>query len=94
MKIDDKLLSKLEKLTMLKIDDRDSMIDELNQIVEFVEILDEINTKDVDATFNTLNSSTPMREDVVVNNRAITTIIANAPKVDGNYFIVPKIIEG
>jgi aspartyl-tRNA(Asn)/glutamyl-tRNA(Gln) amidotransferase subunit C len=94
MKIDDKLLSKLEKLTMLKVDSRESMIDELNQIVEFVEILNEVDTEEVRATFNTLNTATPMRDDIPVQNDALTIILENAPKVEGNYFIVPKILEG
>jgi len=94
MKIDEKLLAKLEKLSMLKADNKEEMINELNQIVEFVEILNEVNTDGIEATFSTLNSSTPLREDIPVDNDAIKTILANAPKVDGNYFIVPKIIEG
>jgi aspartyl-tRNA(Asn)/glutamyl-tRNA(Gln) amidotransferase subunit C len=94
MKIDDKLLAKLEKLSMIKVENRDEMINDLNQIVEFVEILQEVNTDNVEATFNVLNASTPMREDIPVNNDAIKTILEHAPKSESNYFIVPKIIEG
>ena len=94
MKIDEKLLAKLEKLSMIQVEDKESMINDLNQIVEFVEILNEVGTSNIEATFNTLNAATPMREDNPVDNDAIKTILANAPKVDGNYFIVPKIIEG
>jgi len=94
MKIDEKLLAKLEKLSMLKADNKEEMIKDLNQIVEFVEILNEVNTDNIEATFNTLNTSTPLRDDIPQDNDAIKTILANAPKVDGNYFIVPKIIEG
>ena len=94
MKIDEKLLAKLEKLSMIQVEDKESMINDLNQIVEFVEILNEVDTSNIEATFNTLNAATPMREDIPVDNDAIKTILANAPKVDGNYFIVPKIIEG
>jgi len=94
MKIDEKLLAKLEKLSMLKADNKEEMIKDLNQIVEFVEILNDVNTDGIDATFNTLNTSTPLREDIPQDNDAIKTILAHAPKVDGNYFIVPKIIEG
>ncbi len=94
MKIDEKLLAKLEKLSMIQVEDKESMINDLNQIVEFVEILNEVDTSNIEATFNTLNAATPMREDNPVDNDAIKTILANAPKVDGNYFIVPKIIEG
>jgi aspartyl-tRNA(Asn)/glutamyl-tRNA(Gln) amidotransferase subunit C len=94
MKIDDTLLTKLEKLSMIKVEKREEMIEDLNQIVEFVEILQEVDTSDVEATFNVLNASTPLREDMPVDNDAIKTILEHAPKTEGNYFIVPKIIEG
>ena len=94
MRIDEKLLSKLEKLSMIKAENKKEMIDDLNQIVEFVEILNEVDTNNVDATFNTLDVPTPLRDDIPVQNDAIKTILANAPKVEGDYFIVPKIIEG
>jgi aspartyl-tRNA(Asn)/glutamyl-tRNA(Gln) amidotransferase subunit C len=93
MKIDEKLLSKLEKLSMIEIEKREQMVDELNKIVEFVEILNEIDTDGVEATFNTLNRATPLREDIAVEKDVVEVILTNAPKVDGNYFIVPKIIE-
>jgi len=94
MKIDEKLLARLEKLSMLKIENKEEMINDLNQIVEFVEILNEVETENVDATFNVLNASTPVREDIPKDSDVIKTILANAPKTEGNYFIVPKIIEG
>jgi aspartyl-tRNA(Asn)/glutamyl-tRNA(Gln) amidotransferase subunit C len=94
MRIDDKLLAKLEKLSMIKVEDKEGMINDLNQIVEFVEVLQEVDTSDVEATFNVLNASTPVREDKPVDNDAIKTILENAPRSENNYFIVPKIIEG
>jgi aspartyl-tRNA(Asn)/glutamyl-tRNA(Gln) amidotransferase subunit C len=94
MRIDDKLLTKLEKLSTIKVEDKEKMINDLNQIVEFVEILQDVDTSDVEATFNVLNASTPVREDIPVDNDAIKTILKHAPKAEDNYFIVPKIIEG
>jgi len=94
MKIDEKLLAKLEKLSMIKVEEKEKMINDLNQIVEFVEILNEVNTDGIEATFNVLNSATPMREDIPTDNDVIKSVLEHAPKVEGNYFIVPKIIEG
>jgi len=94
MKIDEKLLAKLEKLSMLQVDNKEEMISDLNQIVEFVEVLGEVNTENVEATFNVLNVSTPMREDSPVNSDVIESVLAHAPKTEANHFIVPKIIEG
>ena len=94
MKIDEKLLAKIEKLSMLKADNKEKMLDDLNKIVEFVEILQEVDTSNIEATFNVLNAVTPLREDLPKQSDVIKTILENAPKADNNYFIVPKIIEG
>jgi len=96
MKFDDTMLQRLEKLSMLKIEDakREETINELEKIVGFVEILGELDTEGLDPSFRTLNCGTPMREDTPNENSEIKKIIVeNAPKVEDDYFVVPNIIE-
>jgi len=96
MQIDDKLLTKLEKLSALQIDEnkREEAIEELNKIVEFVEILNELDLSNEKATFTTLKGGTPFREDISkANIETIDTILKNSPKNENRYFVVPKIIE-
>jgi aspartyl-tRNA(Asn)/glutamyl-tRNA(Gln) amidotransferase subunit C len=69
------------------------MAKDLEEIVEFVEMLNELDTSDIDATFSTLNNPTPLREDEPVKSDVINEVLANAPKAKDGYFIVPKIIE-
>ncbi|SFP09789.1 Asp-tRNA(Asn)/Glu-tRNA(Gln) amidotransferase subunit GatC [Hydrogenimonas thermophila] len=96
MKFDDAMLQRLEKLSMLKIEDekREEMINELEKIVGFVEVLGELDTEGLDPSFRTLECGTPMREDIPNENAEIKKIIIeNAPKVKDDYFVVPNIIE-
>ena len=93
MKIDENLIKKLESLAMLEIDDKSSMARDLEEIVEFVENLNEIDTSHIDATFSSLNTQTPLREDEVIKSDVIKEVLKNAPKTKDNFFIVPKIIE-
>jgi len=93
MKIDVKLIERLENLSMLEIDDKEKMAKNLSEIVEFVEMLNELDTENIEATFNVLNASTPLREDVVKEENIIDEVLAYAPKAKDGYFIVPKIIE-
>jgi aspartyl-tRNA(Asn)/glutamyl-tRNA(Gln) amidotransferase subunit C len=96
MQISDELLSKLEKLSALKIDKdkREETKEELGKIVKFVEILNELDLDHEEATFTTVSGGTPFREDVPsVNPEIIETIMSHAPKSESRYFIVPKIIE-
>jgi len=93
MKIDEKLVKRLESLSMVEIEDKSAMAKDLAEIVEFVEMLNELDTENIDATFSTLNNSTPLREDISVKNEVIEEILQNAPKSKDGFFIVPKIIE-
>jgi len=96
MQINDDLLKKLEKLSSLEIaeDKREGMINQLSEIVEFIENLNELDLDKEEATFTTVSGGTPMREDVPnVNPKVIKTILENAPKSENGSFVVPKIIE-
>ena len=80
MQIDDTLLAKLEKLSSLKIGEekRKEIENQLSEILNFVDILDELDLSDVGA---------------VVNSDVIETILKHAPMSSEHFFVVPKIIE-
>jgi aspartyl-tRNA(Asn)/glutamyl-tRNA(Gln) amidotransferase subunit C len=93
MKIDEKLIKRLENLAMIEIENKEKMAKDLEEIVEFVEMLNELDTTKIDATFSTLNNPTPLREDEPVKSDVIEEVLKHAPKTKDGYFIVPKIIE-
>ena len=93
MKIDINLIKRLESLSMVEVEDKEKMAKDLDEIVNFVEMLNELDTSNTKATFSTIETSTLLREDNPVKFDAIETILANAPKSKDGYFIVPKIIE-
>jgi len=96
MIIDNKTIDKLAKLSSLTIDEdkKESLAKELGQIVEFVENLNEIDVSSVEATFTTIQGGQPLREDNPYKDEEQTdAIMANAPKSEDGYFIVPAIIE-
>lgn len=96
MKIDDTLLTRLEKLSFLKISDdkRAEVITQLSEIVGFVDNLSELDTQGVSGTFAMDNRATILREDLPSCDTAINdAILKHAPKSDDHFFIVPKIIE-
>ncbi len=96
MTVDDKLIEKLAKLSSLEISDekKESLKAELGDIINFVENLNEIDVSNIEATFSTIEGGTPLREDEPVQDlERAKAILANAPKSEDGYFIVPKIIE-
>ncbi|WP_314988842.1 Asp-tRNA(Asn)/Glu-tRNA(Gln) amidotransferase subunit GatC [uncultured Campylobacter sp.] len=95
MQIDDTLLAKLEKLSSLKIGEekRKEIENQLSEILNFVDILDELDLSDVGAVVSSIDGGTPLREDVSVSSDVIEMILKNAPMSSEHFFVVPKIIE-
>lgn len=96
MTVDDNLIAKLSKLSSLEIDDsrKENLKAELADIINFVENLNEIDVSSIEATFNTVEGGTPLREDVSKQDLELSNhILDNAPKSEDGYFVVPKIIE-
>jgi aspartyl-tRNA(Asn)/glutamyl-tRNA(Gln) amidotransferase subunit C len=93
MKIDEALIKRLENLAMIEVENKEKMAEDLAEIVEFVELLNEVDTTGVDATFSTLDNPTPLREDEPIKSDVIEEVLKHAPKAKDGYFIVPKIIE-
>jgi len=96
MTFDDKLLQRLEKLSMLEIEDskREEILGQLNEIVSFVDNLNELDTEGLDSKFSMLDAHAPLRDDVAKGSDAIAkSIFASAPKAKDDFFIVDNIIE-
>lgn len=96
MQIDETLLTKLETLSSLKIEpkNRQNTIKQLSEIVNFVENLNELDLKNEDATFTTVEGGTPFREDEPSSQKeVIETILHHAPNSHRRFFVVPAIIE-
>ena len=96
MKIDNELLTKLEKLSKLNIDDdkREDIMNDLTNIVDFVENLNELNLEEEDSLYQSTKETSKLRTDTPSQNlKIVDEILKNSPLRDGRSFIVPKIIE-
>ena len=66
---------------------------ELNAMLAFVEQLSEVNVDGVEP----MTSVTPMamkkRRDAVSDGGIAEDVLRNAPAREGNYFVVPKVVE-
>jgi aspartyl-tRNA(Asn)/glutamyl-tRNA(Gln) amidotransferase subunit C len=66
---------------------------ELNAILAFVEQLSAVDVEDVEP----MTSVTPMqlkrREDEVTDGFIADAIVANAPRREDHFFVVPKVVE-
>jgi len=94
--IDNTVLEKLEKLSMLKIEDekKEELANQLTEILAYVENLSELDTDELDSSFSTLSGGTPLREDNTHRNIEISkSLFSHTAHAENDFFVVPKIIE-
>jgi aspartyl-tRNA(Asn)/glutamyl-tRNA(Gln) amidotransferase subunit C len=83
------LLARLE----LTADEERRMLGDLEEMLEYVDKLNQLDTSSVEPTAQVGDIGAAMRDDVVTNAAAPDAILANAPEAREQMFRVPKIIE-
>ena len=66
---------------------------ELNGIIAWIEQLNEVDTDGVEPMTSAVAANLTMREDVVTDGGDPARVLANAPKSNSNFFVVPKVVE-
>ena len=77
----------------IKDDKLDSLGEDLNSILKFVDQLQEIKTDQVDPTSNSLEQKLLSRKDVIEKINETEDILDNAPEKEMDFYVVPKVIE-
>lgn len=95
MNIDKESLQKIAHLARLEMpaSAEDEMMRSLNSVLSWMEELNEIDTAEVKPLTHMSLEMNALREDVVMPNISREEGLKNAPKQDGMYFRVPKVIE-
>jgi aspartyl-tRNA(Asn)/glutamyl-tRNA(Gln) amidotransferase subunit C len=95
MKIDKKLILKLEKLSRLELSEteRVKIQKDLNEILKMIEKLDELDTSNVEPLIHVSEEKNVLREDEIKNQLSREEALSNSPDNDGQYFKVPKVIN-
>lgn len=95
MSINKETLKKIAHLARLEFDKKseERMLKDLNNMLSFVEKLQELNTDNVEPLQSMTFESNQLREDKVKEHLSRKDGLKNAPKKDAEYFRVPKVIE-
>lgn len=95
MSIDNSTVKKVAKLARLKVDAKEeqNLKDELNNILEWVDKLQKVDTENIAPMLSVSNEPMPMREDIVTSKLDNTQILSNAPEKKAGFFVVPKVVE-
>ena len=95
MKIDKNTILKIAKLTRVKINNNEivELSNQLSSILDWVEILNEVNTDNIEPLSNVSRSKLYLRKDEKNKEDKSNDVLSNAPEKLENYFVVPKVIE-
>ena len=66
---------------------------EINSILGFVEQLKEVNVEGVEPMTSVTPMKLPLREDKVSDGGDAARVLANAPQIEGGFFVVPRVVE-
>lgn len=82
-------------LAQLSLDDaaKARMLGDLGNILGYIEKLNELDTAGVEPMMHVLDLANVYREDVVGPSLDRTLALKNAPNTDGEYFLVPRILD-
>jgi aspartyl-tRNA(Asn)/glutamyl-tRNA(Gln) amidotransferase subunit C len=95
MSIDATTVRRIAHLARVAVadDEVEHLRGEINAILAFVEQLSEVDVEGVEP----MTSVTPMamkkRHDVVNDGDNADAVLRNAPAIENNYFLVPKVVE-
>ena len=95
MKIDKNTILKIAKLTRVKINNNEiaELSNQLSSILDWVEILNEVNTDNIEPLSNVNMSKLYLRKDEKSKEDKSDEVLSNAPEKLENYFVVPKVVE-
>ena len=95
MAIDVETVRKVAKLARIAEPEErlPALAQELTTIVAWIEQLAEVDTDGVEPMTSCVAAKLPLREDVVTDGNKQADILANAPRSDKGFFVVPKVVE-
>ncbi len=94
MSLTEKEVRKIAKLSRIRLSDEEveHYGREISGILDWVEMLQEVNTDGVAQMFSVSDTKLPQRKDEVTDGGCRDDVLANTESQYG-YFVVPKVVE-
>lgn len=95
MELDKKTIDHIAHLARLDLSsqEKEKLGADLDKILGYVELLNELDVSDVKPLVNIVNKQTPMRKDEVTESLTQEEALKNAPEKNSDYFKVPKVLN-
>ena len=95
MSIDRETARKVAKLARIKVEEDalDALAGEFNAILGFVEQLNEVDVDGVEPMTSAVDMDAPLRSDDITDGGKRDAVLANAPKSEDGFYVVPRSVE-
>lgn len=96
MKITDATLDRIAELARLDVSDpteRATLLNDMQRVFDFVEKLNEVDTKGVEPLIFMTDEVDVLREDTSFIDITKREALQNAPVKDSDYFKVPRVVD-
>lgn len=95
MAIDKETVKYVAHLARIELQDKEleKLSQQLHDILDFIDKLKELDIKNTNPTSHILPISNVLREDKLHKSLSPGEALMNAPCKEGNFFVVPKVIE-
>jgi aspartyl-tRNA(Asn)/glutamyl-tRNA(Gln) amidotransferase subunit C len=71
----------------------DKFAEQIGDILEYIELLNRVETKGVKPTSHAISLTNAFRDDIEKEHLDRKAVLANAPQKEDGNFVVPKVIE-
>jgi aspartyl-tRNA(Asn)/glutamyl-tRNA(Gln) amidotransferase subunit C len=97
IQVDEKLVKEIASLARLDLskEETEMFVAQFKDILDYVSILNEVDTDNVPPAYLSSANKTVMREDVIEESVPTEEFLANAPQAKDDYVVIPRVhIEG
>lgn len=94
MKLDESTVDRIAYLSKLEFneDEKKAILNDMNQMLSFVERLKEVNTENVEPLIHMSDDVNVLRADDAIATTSQNEALKNAPSKDSTYFKIPKVL--
>lgn len=95
MQVDEATVRRIARLARIKVTDAEAkgLDKELSGILDWVKMLDEVDTTNVEPMTRVVPIAMKMRDDKITDGEKAADVTANAPLSEDGFYVVPKIVE-
>ena len=95
MSVDLATVRKIASLARIRLEEPEAqaLVPELNNILGWIEQLQEVDTAGVEPVTAVIANTLRLRDDAITDGDIRDKVLANAPQAEHGFFAVPKVIE-